>query len=377
MPRLPSLPRSALGALALPALLAAAPGWAADAPAPVNVTVTDKGCEPSTLTVPAGKTAFKIKNASKRTLEWEILQGVKVVEERENIAPGFSATLTANLSAGAYQMTCGLLSNPKGTLTVTGGGAAAAAKPAVDLTRQIAEYKTYVIGETDALVAATAKFVAAIKAGNLEEAQKLYAPARVHYERIEPIAELFDDLDGAMDARVDDFEKKEKDPKWTGFHRIERVLFIERTTKGLDSLADKLAADTTELRKRLDTLDIPAQAMVGGAGELIEEVAAKKIAGEEDRYSRTDLWDFQANIDGAQEIWGLVKPMIVERKPALATRIDDQFAKVDTILTKYTTADGGFKSYDALSKADRNALKGPITVLAEDLSQLRGILGVE
>ncbi len=376
MPRVPSLPRRTLGLLGLPALLAGTPGWAADAPAPINVTVTDKGCEPSTLTVPAGKSAFKIKNASKRTLEWEILQGVKVVEERENIAPGFSATLTANLSAGEYQMTCGLLSNPKGTLKVTGGAAAATAEPAVDLSKQIAEYKAYVIAETDALVAATAKFAAAVKAGNLEEAQKLYAPARVHYERIEPIAELFDDLDGAMDARVDDFEKKEKDPNWIGFHRIEYALFAEKTTKGLDGLADKLAADTVELRKRLDTLDVPAKSMVSGAADLIEEVASKKIAGEEDRYSRTDLWDFQANIDGAQTIWGLVKPMIVERKPALATRIDEQFGKVDTILAKYKTEDG-FKGYDALSKTDRNALKGPITVLAEDLSQLRGTLGVE
>jgi iron uptake system component EfeO len=43
-----------------------------------------------------------------------------VVEERENIAPGFSQKMTANLQPGEYDMTCGLLTNPKGKLIVTG-----------------------------------------------------------------------------------------------------------------------------------------------------------------------------------------------------------------------------------------------------------------
>ena len=85
---------------------------------PVAVTVTDKGCEPNALAVPAGRTLFRIRNASKRAIEWEILQGTMVVEERENIIPGFVQNLTATLEAGDYEMTCGLLSNPKGTLKV-------------------------------------------------------------------------------------------------------------------------------------------------------------------------------------------------------------------------------------------------------------------
>jgi hypothetical protein len=44
---------------------------------------------------------------------------------------------------------------------------------------------------------------------------------------------------------------------------------------------------------------------------------------------------------------------------------------VDSILSKYRTKDG-FETYDKLTTADRNALKGPITTLAEDLAQLRG-----
>ena len=377
MTRSPVLSRP-FSAAAAAALLGfgAASASAADKPAaPVAVTVTDKGCVPASLTVPAGKTAFRIKNDSRRALEWEILQGVVVVAERENILPGFAQTLTATLAAGDYQMTCGLLSNPKGTLTVAAGTQEAGAVPP-DLVKPIADYRAYVLSEVDALVTATAAFTAAVKAGQLDEARRLYAPARVHYERIEPIAELFNDLDGSIDARADDFEKKEQDPTWTGFHRLEKGLFADKATGGLDAAADKLAADTVELRKRLDELELPVKNVVGGPADLIEEVASKKISGEEDRYSHADLWDFQANIDGAQQIYGLLKPLLVARDARLVGRIDGNFAKVDATLAKYRAGEG-FKPYDALTGADKNALKRSITVLAEDLSKLRGTLGVD
>ena len=97
---------------------AASPASAVPAIPIVNVGVTDEACEPMQLTVKRGKTQFLIKNNSARAVEWEILKGVYVVEERENIAPGFSQKLTAKLEAGKYEMTCGLLSNPHGVLIV-------------------------------------------------------------------------------------------------------------------------------------------------------------------------------------------------------------------------------------------------------------------
>jgi iron uptake system component EfeO len=345
---------------------------------PVSVTVTDKGCEPHSLTVTEGKLKFAIKNASQRPLEWEILDGVMVVEERENIFPGFTQTLSATLSPGAYLMTCGLLNNPKGTLVVEAAAAGAATAPvsALDLAGPLAEYKLYVLREVDALVADTQTFVAAIKANDLAKAQALYAPTRIHYERIEPVAELFDDLDKAIDVRADDFEKKEEDPGFIGFHKIEKYLFIDKSTAAAQPVADKLIADVHELHNRIENLTIPAGKMVGGAADLIEEVAATKITGEEDRYSHTDLWDFQANIDGSQKIYALLRPLTAKRNPAFVRRVDDNFKQVDAILAKYRSGDG-FQSYDKVQESDRKAMKGPITTLAEDLSTLRGQLGLE
>ena len=363
--------RSALQAGIATLLSCAFAAHAADVPQ-VKVTVTDKQCEPMNLTVNAGKTQFLNVNQSQKALEWEILKGVLVVEERENIAPGFSQKLTANLQPGEYDMTCGLLTNPKGKLIVKGQATADAAKSEalLSLGTAITDYKAYVTAETAELVKGTKAFTDAVKAGDIEKAKSLYAPTRQHYERIEPIA------DGSIDALEDDYEKKADDPKFTGFHRLEKALFGDNSVKGMDTYADQLYTDVQELQKRISELAFPPSKVVGGAAGLIEEVAATKISGEEDRYSHTDLWDFQANVDGAQKIVNLLRPQLQKNNAELLGKVDANFKKVDAILAKYRTKDG-YETYDKLTDADRNALKGPITTLAEDLAQLRGVLGLD
>ncbi|HEY6734644.1 MAG TPA: cupredoxin domain-containing protein, partial [Roseiarcus sp.] len=193
--------------LSLPATIGGQAFGQADAapiaPGPILITLTNAGCDPAKVDVTAGKNTFNIKNESTRAVEWEILKDVMVVDERENILPGFAQTLTTTLDAGDYAMTCGLRSNPKGILTVAATNAAPAKPSQMDLVGPIAEYKLYVKKEVDVLVAETKKLTDAIKAGKLADAQRLYAPAHQHYERIEPIAELFNDLDGTMDSRED------------------------------------------------------------------------------------------------------------------------------------------------------------------------------
>lgn len=245
-----------------------------------------------------------------------------------------------------------------------------------DLVGPLTEYKLYVIDEVAAYVEDTRAFTTAVKAGDIDKAKALYAPTRVHYERIEPVAELFSDLDASMDAREDDYAEGAQDPNFTGFHRIEKALWADNSTAGMEGYADKLYQDAVELENRLTALTFPPSDVVGGAAGLIEEVAASKISGEEDRYSRTDLSDFQANVDGAEKIVELFHPLLQQEDPALVAKIDSNLETVDSILAKYRT-DAGFKPYDALTRQDRLALKGPITVLAEDLSLLRGVLNLD
>lgn len=276
---------------------------AANADGSVNIGVNDTACEPMELTVPSGQVVFNIKNDSGRKLEWEILKGVMVVDERENIAPGLSDKMTVTLLPGEYEMTCGLLTNPRGKLIVTDSGFKDTANEAdlEKLSQPLADYKAYVQGEVKELVAKTKTFTEAVKAGDIEKAKSLFAATRVHYERIEPIAELFSELDPVIDAREDDFKDGAKDAGFTGFHRIEHALWVEKDVSGVKEIAAKLMTDVEALQKEIDALAFPPGKVVGGASELIEEVAGSKISGEEDRYSHTDLSDFQANVEGSKK----------------------------------------------------------------------------
>lgn len=350
---------------------------ATNADGSVNIAVNDSACEPMELTVPSGQTVFHIQNNSGRKLEWEILKGVMVVDERENIAPGLSDKMTVTLLPGEYEMACGLLTNPRGKLIVTDSGFKADDDTAAleKLAQPLADYKAYVQAEAKQLVEKTAVFTAAVKAGDVEKAKALFADTRVHYERIEPIAELFNELDPAIDARADDFKKREQDPEFSGFHRIEYALWEEKSTQGVADIADRLNADVLKLQAEIDALNFPPSKVVGGAAVLVEEVAGSKISGEEDRYSHTDLSDFQANIDGAQKIVDLFRSAVAAKNQALLDTVDGNFKQVNEILAKYKT-EQGFATYDKLSEADRKALQAPINTLAEELSKLRGTLGL-
>ncbi len=251
-----------------------------------------------------------------------------------------------------------------------------AAVSPLELVAPISDYKIYVAENVRKLVTDTRAFTQAVKAGEIEKAKKLYAPTRTSYERIEPIAELFSDLDGAIDSRADDHEKAEKDPSFGGFHRIEYALWTQKSTREVGKTADKLLADVLELQKRLGALTFPPEKVVGGAAVLMEEVAATKISGEENRYSHTDLWDFQSNFEGAYKIVELLRPLVVKENKAFSDKADSNFKVVFDTLAKYKTADGGFETYSKLSERDRKLLAGRVNTLAEDLSKLRGMLGL-
>ncbi|EIC14226.1 iron uptake system protein EfeO [Kingella kingae] len=356
----------------------AASGATAATGGAVQVAVNDTACEPMELTVPSGQVEFQIQNNSSRKLEWEILNGVMVVDERENIAPGLRDKMTVTLLPGEYAMTCGLLNNPRGKLVVTDSGFKQAGGEAdlAKLAEPLAAYKKYVQAEAVELVSKTEAFVAAIKAGKQDEAKAMFADVRTHYERIEPIAELFNELDPAIDAREDDFKQGPKDPEFTGFHRLEYALWVEKSVADVGAIADRLQDDVRKLKAEIDVLNFPPSKVVGGAAVLIEEVAGSKISGEEDRYSHTDLSDFQANMDGAQKIVDLFRPQIAEKNQALLDKVDANLKQVNEVLAKYRNGKG-FQTYDKLSDADRKALQAPINTLAEDLAQLRGTLGLK
>ncbi len=136
----------------------------------------------------------------------------------------------------------------------------------------VADYQTYVRGEATALVPDVRRFTDAVRTGDTAVAKAAYAPSRVRWERIEPIASLVEELDGKLDARVDDFAGP-ADPAFTGWHRIEYLLWEKGDIKAAKPFADRLDRDVATLNRELGALEIPVPAVALGAGELVEEVS--------------------------------------------------------------------------------------------------------
>lgn len=234
-----------------------------------------------------------------------------------------------------------------------------------------AKYSAYVEDQADQLVAGTKAFAAAFAGGNAATARSLYAPTRMHWERIEPVAEAFGDLDPKLDLREADLAPGEQ---WTGWHRAEKDLFAPAgyqpmTTSERAVLAKQLVADTEDLRRRTRTVTLTADKLGNGAKELLDEVATGKVTGEEETWSHTDLWDFQANVDGARTAFEILRPALQQKNAGLATELDTKFAALQTELKKHAKGDG-FAYYDELTPAQVQKLAALVDALGEPLSRL-------
>jgi len=233
-------------------------------------------------------------------------------------------------------------------------------------------YRTWVLAQADDLLVRTTAFVSAVKSGNREKAQALYAPTRMPYERIEPIAEALGDLDPRIDARENDV----KPADWSGFHMVEKVLWSTQPLKSVSAAAQTLLDDVKLLRARIETAEIKVHSLVTGAVELLNEVSTSKVTGEEERYSHSDLWDFQANVDGSAKIWELLAPATKAADPALASTLDERMEALNALLALHKKGEG-FKLYTDLKPEEVKALSASVDALAEPLSKLGRLFPAE
>ncbi|MFD8448114.1 iron uptake system protein EfeO [Streptomyces coelicoflavus] len=371
---------TAVTAVATAAALAAVTGCteksgAEDGEHVITVTATDDKCEVSKKEFPAGHVELAIENkGSKVTEVYLLFPDDRVVTERENIGPGTKQRVTAEVKAGDYRIACkpgmkgkGIRQDVKAT-----GGKASQRDPRLD--EAVAAYRQYVQAQADETLPKAEAFAKAVQAGDLEAAKKAYATSRIGWERTEPVAESFGDIDPKVDVREDGLEEGQ-DPAtdWTGWHRLEKALWQDGKIGDREKeLAATLVTDLKDWQNRVGKADITPTSMANGAKELLDEVATGKVTGEEERYSHTDLVDFKANVEGAQKSYELLKPVAKENDAALTAELDRQFGALNKLLDQYrpSTASYEFTSYDKVGKADRKELSDAVNALAEPLSKL-------
>jgi iron uptake system component EfeO len=233
------------------------------------------------------------------------------------------------------------------------------------LDQAVADYDAYVERETAAFVDATEEFLAPVEAGDVEAAKEAYPGARVHFERIEPVAGAFGDLDPDIDGREGDIPPKD----WGGYHRIEKALWIDESTEGLELTIKELRNDVANLDDIAIKAEFDPVEIAQGSVDLMAEVSSSKITGEEERYSHTDLWDFQANVEGAEAGFEALRPALEQADPELVGEIESEFESMYALLDSYREGDG-FVLYDTLSEEETQELAQQVDALAEILSRV-------
>ncbi|MEU7698389.1 iron uptake system protein EfeO [Streptomyces sp. NPDC039028] len=342
----------------------------------ITVVAKDDSCEVSKKEFPAGHLKLAVENRGSKVTEVYVLYpDDRIVTERENIGPGTKATITAEIKSGDYAIACkpGMVGDGiRRQVKATGGAAGATRSPEMDAA--VAAYRQYVQAQADATLPKVKVFTDAVRAGDVEAAKKAYAASRIGWERTEPVAESFGDIDPKVDVREDGLEEGQ-DPAtdWTGWHRLEKALWqdkkIGEREKQLAGLLDKDLADWV---KRVGKAEITPTSMANGAKELLDEVAGGKVTGEEERYSHTDLVDFKANVEGAEKSFDLLKPVAAKNDPKLVADLEKRFAALNTLLDEYRADKTGydFTSYDKVGEPERKELSDGVNALAEPLSKL-------
>jgi iron uptake system component EfeO len=383
----------ALAAVALTGCVANTPAGTAGATSrTISVTGDDSTCTLSATTAPSGTVTFTVANTGSDSTEFEVLasDGLRIISEKENIGPGTSGTLTTRLEAGRYITACipGLVGQGvRSHFTVTDSGAKVVAEGSEQqqVDAAASAYVAYVKDQTGQLVTSTATFLDAWLAGDDAQAEALYATTRAHYERIEPVAESFGELDPRLDNRAADLTAGER---WTGWHRIEKDLWqpdaavpgasgygpLSATEK--KALAAQLTTDTKKLYDEVTaaTFTVGLDTIANGAVGLLDEVATSKITGEEETWSHTDLYDFQANLEGARVAYEGVRSLLLTKDRTLATDLDARFTALDRMLARYGSLDTSYPSYTTLTTADTKTLSDGVNALSEPLSTLAATL---
>ncbi|WP_416953509.1 iron uptake system protein EfeO [Nocardioides sp. T5] len=334
----------------------------------------------SATDAPAGTLTFDVTNSGTQVTEFYLLgeDGLRIVAEVENVGPSITRALTVNAAAGKYITACKPGMTGEGiradfTVTESDDAPTVSQDEAELVDAAQKNYAAYVQDQSAQLLEKTREFVQLYESGDDDGARALYQVARTHWERIETVAESFGDLDPMMDAREADLEPGQK---WTGWHLIEKDLWPQRATdytaltdQERKTYGDDLLANTKALDSRVQDLTYTVDSIANGSRGLLEEVAKGKVTGEEEYWSRTDLWDFQANVDGARVGFEGVQPIIEEKDPELSQQLTTRFADLQKLLDEQKEGDG-FKSYDDLTPDEVKGLSDAVNALSEPLSKL-------
>jgi len=215
----------------------------------------------------------------------------------------------------------------RGALIASALALTAGAAQAASMAEGVKSYKPFVVEHIGQAIAGAKDMQAAVKAGNLDAAQKAWIASRKGWEAMEPVTgTYFGDLDKLIDAWPD---------AKSGYHAIEVVLFSAKKTEGLNQqIADLLVnMDTFQKRVGDKKFGFAPQKLLEGTANLAYEVGEEKSGGGESPFAATSIIDMQENVEGIEVAWKVVFADTLKKKdPKLAGLIHERIENLETLV---------------------------------------------
>jgi iron uptake system component EfeO len=303
-----------------------------------------------------------------------------VYGEVEDLAAGVTRAMTVDLGGGRYAFRClredaDAVTGP--AVVVPGDrprGPGAVPVTQNDLIPPALAYQRWIEGRMTVLAAGTAALKADVDRGDLAAARRDWLTAHLGYERMGAAYGAFGPADGRVDGAAARTANAVRDPRFTGFHRVEYGLWHGESASSLRVPAAGLDADVRALREawsqeRTDPADLGPR-----AHEIMENAAQAELTGRTDYGSGTNLATARANLDGTRQVLDLLRPLLAARDTALP-RLDAALARTRRVLDTARRG-GGWTPLGRLSPVQRRRINAVVGDLLEQLAPVAALLDV-
>lgn len=217
----------------------------------------------------------------------------------------------------------------------------------LDVKEQAESFKQFAEAQMVDFVADTERLASLVKEGKLEEAQKLYPLVAMYYERMQPLASHFEELDKKINGAFIAGSKQDG----TGFQRLAFGLFTDKKTGGYEEVATQLVADVKTLQKELPALDVSANNVLASGVLMLDKLANERLVAASS--ANDEVYTVKAQTEAAEE---LVKIFMPRALPESATAATEKIAALNELVAYYEVGKEDYVNYSFFTTKQKDEL---------------------
>jgi iron uptake system component EfeO len=333
--------------------------------APADIEVSTTSCGASWPLGPDGVLDTSVRNAGNAVLRVDLVDAAssELFTSVTALAPGSSQRLRISLPDGSYHLACSrqpgvpALHSPDRRVS---SSKAARGHPllllsAAEIQSAARAYGMQLNRRTQVLAQDVADLATAVRAGDAARQRTLWLTAHTDYLQLGGTAAstatgiALDGLPTSPDAV--------QDQAFTGFHRVEYLLWNGGSRAQLETATARLVTDVTALQGMAHHGGVQTAQLVLSCRTGLQSAADVTLTGRDDFGSHSGLASLAAQVDGARLILQALQPLLAQRNPDLASRTQSGLDTLTAWLDGVRRADGSYPPLSGLSSGQRQRLE--------------------